>query len=130
MSLNIDPINKKLIDSYTKIPKYPGTEDTEFSFSVNAGEKTLKKLPVTIYKSDILIDEMQINGLYIPQILTFVKQAFAIAITQIGVSILIHRDQFRPPDLKNPCTTFINLNFTKLVLLIKTLIHTKLTFKP
>lgn len=79
MNLSIDLINQFLANEYVRIPfLYRQQNETSFTFSVNASEIYLHKLPVNHYKGDVIIPECFANNLYIPETLTTAESGFAL----------------------------------------------------
>lgn len=78
MQLSIDLINQKLFNAIVQIPFiYRQKENKSLTFSINAHEIAIKKLPVNHFKGDILFNEGYINDLYIPETLTTANSGFA-----------------------------------------------------
>lgn len=90
MNLNINLTNQKLTGNDIEIPfKYRETAETKLSFSVNPNERTMKKLPVNIINGEILINELYLGQLRIPEILTRAENGFAIIEVQNPTDKLI-----------------------------------------
>ncbi|XP_056641536.1 uncharacterized protein LOC130448273 [Diorhabda sublineata] len=78
MNINIDLTNRELLGPHLRLPfKYRKVNDIEFSFSIDPGEKTIKKLPVNIDNGDIIVDARKIENIIIPQILSTARNGFA-----------------------------------------------------
>lgn len=78
MQLSIDLQNQRLVSNIVEIPfQYRQKEDKSFTFSVNAHEISLQKLPVNYFKGDVIFNESYLDDLYIPPTLTKAELGFA-----------------------------------------------------